>query len=63
MDANTKATLIRYEYDDGTVIEYAGDDAEAARKWTNSCEMLAYTHGWEYKGPKGVETKRTQERE
>lgn len=45
-----KIKKIRIEYDDGSVKESRGDEAEVIMKWWNSCENLAYIHGSQFQG-------------
>lgn len=49
-----KATKIKITYEDGSVMGTSGKDllgefkAEAIMKWWNSCEGLAFAHGWKF---------------
>jgi hypothetical protein len=46
-----KAIRITVEYDNGSMREAVGKDAAAIMEHWNSCEVMSYIHGQEYKGP------------
>ena len=50
MKKENKVIKIRVEYEDGTIKEAEGQDADAIMKWWNSCELMAFVHGSEFKG-------------
>lgn len=49
-EEKAKVVKIRIEYDDGTIKESSGKDAETIMNWWNSCETMAFIHGHEFDG-------------
>ena len=45
-----KATAIRVELDDGTILTAQGEHAAEVWQFWGSCEVLAYVHGCTYQG-------------
>jgi hypothetical protein len=49
--SDTKAKLIRIEYDDGSVKEAVGEDAAKIMDHWIDCELFLANHGFAYSGP------------
>jgi len=52
---NNKATLIRVEFDDGTLQTAEGDQAAQIWDWYRAGEAMNCIHGARYDGPKWTE--------
>ena len=50
-ESQSKVVRITYEYEDGSVREAVGDDAEAINQHIIAAETMNFVHGMQYGGP------------